>query len=246
MAVELDDLIPTQSTQLRTHKRFLPQALSGALVAAIFVGTSIAPTGATNGAHFTSLERRLINADNDGHADDVEFTFEEVGVGGETVSIRATAVREISATCVSAVGEFDVDEQTTPVADYSTGEDPGDSEATVTTDDNGRISGTGVLGTDVQRVCPDFHPGFDGTSEGAVFLLADYSVSYRDVTVTDIANGGATASISEPVTYEAECVVTNQEAYLHWASATFSVIAELEAAGSACPDELYAWIGSEG
>lgn len=195
-------------------------AAAGLVSTALVAGVAT-PAGTTEGARFTSLERWLTEADDDGHGDDLTVMFSEVGVGSETVNVEVSAARSVSVTCVSAIGEFDVNQDeiiSVRSADHSTGEEVGDPSVVVSSDDNGKVSGAAYLRTSPLDVCPEFHPGFDGNLGAKVHAWHDYAVSYRDLTVTDAANGGATASVAEPVTYRYEQLTGSTEGYIDLSS----------------------------
>ena len=179
-------------------------------------------TNATNGARLTLQPPEYVELDmdpddfqgtedDDGHADDLMVTFTETGFGNsKNMDITVSAVREISATCVSANGGgIALSSEDTIVIRVP--DESSEPSATFASDDDGRLTGTVPLHTsfaDSARrsldeesgeytyewergdVCPKEPDG------PGVLVLKDYAITYTDLTVIDHENGGASASIA--------------------------------------------------
>jgi hypothetical protein len=126
------------------------------------------------------------------HADDLELTFTVAGIGSvRAMDITVSASREIKATCISALGEFDSNE-VVPIK-FSDGESPGDPSLSYSPEDGGRLTGTVQIITDVETdVCPAYDPRSEDHGV-VVYLLKDYSLTYADITVIDHKNAISTS-----------------------------------------------------
>jgi hypothetical protein len=115
---------------------FLILALS-----ALVVAPGIA--SATTGAKFTLLSAEYVGENpwpDDGHTDDLLVTFTARGIGNsKDMDIRVSAVREVTITCISALGEFRVS-ATKPISHKFSDRESPTAPATFMSDDNANLT----------------------------------------------------------------------------------------------------------
>jgi|SRR5688572_16291668 len=139
--------------------------------------------------------------DAESNADDLAVAFTEVGYRRDAVNVEVKAVRDVTATCISAFGSFPVEDITDAKTLTALESHDPEGSATFTSDQDRSVSGVvHILTTFPTDICPRYDPndlGDTSTAVATVYLVSDYTITYRDITITDIGNG-ATATL-EPV-----------------------------------------------